>query len=275
LQILKEDLSLSQALDASLLLEAVGIPHELYGLPDDRWLLAVPERAAARATDALHSYAVENAPAAAAEARPEYGDSLLGFTVALGLIVSAMLFGPRAQTRWFERGSAEAARICTGEWWRALTALTLHADAGHAAGNAVAAGILLTALARRVGPALAVWTALCAGLAGNLATAYSVRLHFSSIGASTAVFGALGAVSALQAPGKRAWMTLGAGVALLGFLGTGEKADLLAHLFGFIAGALLGAALRRVRSPRRSLLQPLLALAALAPLAWAWSRALR
>ena len=274
MEIVREDLSLPQALDASLLLEAVGLPHELYGLPDDRWLLAVEDRLRARAQGALAAYELENAPAPAPAAAAEYGDSLLGFFVALAIIASATIIGPRARTPWFERGAADAARIVAGEWWRALTALSLHADAGHAAGNAVAAGILLTALARRLGPGLAAWSALAAGLAGNLATAFSVRAGYSSVGASTAVFGALGTLSALQAPGRRAWITLGAGVALLGFLGTGGKADLLAHLFGFVAGALQGALLRRVRPPRRSPLQPLLALAALGPLLWAWSRAL-
>ena len=273
-ELLREDLTLAQALDASLLLEAVGIAHELYGLPDDRWLIGVDQREVARAAETLLAYELENAPALVPAPRPDYGDSLIGFLVALAIIFSAMIIGPRANTLWFERGAAEAARIVSGEWWRALTALSLHADAGHAAGNAVAAGILLTALARRLGPAGAAWTALAAGLAGNLATAWSVRANFSSVGASTAVFGALGTLSALQAPGRRAWVTLGAGVALLGFLGTGERSDLLAHLFGFVFGALQGALLRLVRAPRRSPLQPLLALAALGPLAWAWWRAL-
>ncbi len=274
MEILREDLSLAQALDASLLLEAVGIPHELYGLPDDRWLVAVEERARSVAQATLAAYELENAPGPEPAARPEYGDSLVGFWVALAIILSTMLIGPRGPTVWFERGAADAARILNGEWWRALTALSLHADAGHAAGNAVAAGLLLTALARRLGPGIAVWSTLAAGLAGNLATAWSVHANYSSVGASTAVFGALGTLSALQAPGRRAWVTLGAGVALLGFLGTGEKADLLAHLFGFVAGALEGALLRFVQPPRRSLLQPALALGALGPLAWAWSRAL-
>ena len=274
MEILREDLSLAGALDASLLLEAVGIPHEVYGLPDDRWLVAVEEGALLAAKETLAAYEVENAAAPGVAPPADYGDSLVGFLVALGIILTSMLIGPRVRNLWFDRGASDAARIASGEWWRALTALSLHADAGHAAGNAVAGGILLTALARRVGPALAVWSALAAGLAGNLATAWSVRGDYSSVGASTAVFGALGTLSALQAPGRRAWITLGAGVALLGFLGTGERADLLAHLFGFAAGAVLGVPLRFVRSPRRWLLQPLLALLALGPLAWAWSRAL-
>jgi hypothetical protein len=70
-------------------------------------------------------------------------------------------------------------------------------------------------------------------------------------------------------------VTLGAGVALLGFLGTGERADLLAHFFGFAAGALAGAALRGFPPPRRSWAQAVLAASAAIPLVAAWSRALR
>jgi membrane associated rhomboid family serine protease len=85
--------------------------------------------------------------------------------------------------------------------------------------------------------------------------------------ASTAVFAAL-----VRSPSRRpgaAWLTLGAGVALLGLLGTGERSDLFAHLFGFAAGVAQGLALRRAAPPRRSPAQPVLALAAAAPLA-AW-----
>jgi membrane associated rhomboid family serine protease len=161
-----------------------------------------------------------------------------------------------------------------GEWWRAATALTLHADAGHAAGNAVALGLLLWALARRLGPGPATWLALGAGLAGNAATALVTRGGHLSVGASTAVFGALGALTVLHAPRRQAWLALASGVALLGMLGTGERSDLFAHLFGFVAGVAEGWALRRAAPPRRSLAQPVLALAAAVPLALAWWRAL-
>ena len=40
----------------------------------------------------------------------------------------------------------------------------------------------------------------------------------------------------------RAWLPLGAGLAFLSILGSaGEHADLAAHLFGFMAGLILGA----------------------------------
>jgi rhomboid protease GluP len=75
-------------------------------------------------------------------------------------------------------------------------------------------------------------------------------------------------------PRRRAWLTLGVGVALLGFLGTGARADLLAHFFGFAAGVTEGLAVRRMTPPRRSLRQPVIALLAVAPIALAWWRAL-
>ena len=52
--------------------------------------------------------------------------------------------------------------------------------------------------------------------------------------------------------GRQAWVPLAAGVALLVMLGTaGERVDLLAHLFGFLVGGVLGiiAALFVVRPP--------------------------
>jgi hypothetical protein len=88
------------------------------------------------------------------------------------------------------------------------------------------------------------------------------------------VFGALGTLSALQVPNRRAWLTLGMGVALLGLLGTGARSDLLAHLFGFAAGVAGGLAVRRMPPPRRSLLQPVVALLAVVPVMLAWWRAL-
>ncbi|MGH7786824.1 MAG: hypothetical protein ACRERC_08150, partial [Candidatus Binatia bacterium] len=45
----------------------------------------------------------------------------------------------------------------------------------------------------------------------------------------------------------RAWAPAAAGLALLGFLGTSPRADVLAHLFGFGVGAVLGAALLLIR----------------------------
>jgi rhomboid protease GluP len=261
------------AMAKSLVLESMGIAHQVEATPEGHWAILVADEDAAAAESALAAWEAENAPRAEPPARRDYGGSRVGVAAALALAAFAVFTFGRG-SGWVEPGRADAARIVGGEWWRAATALTLHADAAHAVGNAVALGVLVTALARRLGPALAAWLALAAGVAGNVATALATSSGHISVGASTAVFGALGALSALEAPGRRAWLTLGAGVALLGLLGTGQRADLFAHLFGFTAGIVEGLLLRRAAPPRRSPLQPALAAAAALPLALAWARAL-
>ena len=272
--LLRQDRDHDAALERSVVLEAMGIAHEVQPTPDGRWALIVDDGDAPAAEAALAAWEAENRPRPELLARPDYGSSLAGAAAGLAILAFAVLVGLRPAGSLVERGSADAARMLQGEWWRAATALTLHADLAHVAANAVAVGIFLGAVARRLGPALATWLALAAGVAGNVLTALVARGGHVSVGASTAVFGALGTLSALQVPRRRAWLTLGVGVALLGFLGTGARADLLAHLFGFAAGVTEGLAVRRMTPPPRSLRQPALALLAVAPILLAWWRAL-
>jgi hypothetical protein len=93
------------------------------------------------------------------------------------------------------------------------------------------------------------------GAAGNALNAWFYRgeAHVS-IGASTAVFGALGLLVGAEffarlarAETRSRWqliVPLGAGFALLAFLGVGEehrRVDYMAHFWGFTAGLALGA----------------------------------
>ena len=272
--LLREEQDHDAALERSVVLEAMGIAHEVQQTPDGRWALVVDDGDAPAAEAALAAWEAENPPRPGLVARPDYGRSLAGAAVGFAILAFAAYTGLRPARNLVERGSADAARMLDGEWWRAMTALTLHVDLAHVAANAVAIAVFLGAVARRLGPALATWLALAAGVAGNVLTALVTGGGHVSIGASTAVFGALGTLSALQVPRRRTWLTLGVGVALLGFLGTGARADLLAHVFGFAAGATEGLAVRRMKPPRRSPVQPALALAAVAPIAIAWWLAL-
>src|SRR2546430_9329762 len=54
-------------------------------------------------------------------------------------------------------------RMMAGEWWRAVTALTLHADAPHLLGNALASALLVTAVCQQLGPGVGLWLVLLAG----------------------------------------------------------------------------------------------------------------
>lgn len=147
---------------------------------------------------------------------------------------------------WTALGSARAGDIIHGEWWRAVTSLTLHSGVVHLCSNLLIGGCIMMLLSREVGSGFAWSTALCAGVLGNLINAGVQLPTHVSVGASTGVFGAVGVLTALsiirykEMP-RRRMLALGAGMALLAALGTeGEHTDLGAHFFGFASGVGFG-----------------------------------
>jgi rhomboid protease GluP len=230
----------------SLVLTATGIAHRIVPAPAG-FELRVAAAEADAAAAALDAYARETAARRAVPAPPpaEYGPSAGGWLCAAALILAYRLTGPRPDTRWFVLGAAVSGRLRGGEWWRAVTALTLHAGPAHVLGNAVATVVFVTALSRLVGPGVAAWVALLAGAGGNALNALVQPAWHTAVGASTGVFGALGGLAGIAGVRRpsRLWVPLAAGLALLGLLGTGEGSDLGAHLFGFLAGAALGGGL--------------------------------
>ena len=254
-----------RAMDLSLVLDEEGIPHELRAVGDEHWALHIDDNDAGRAEAAVAAFEREN-PLEVRRLEPVHstaGAVACGLVFFFALLTMYVWTGPdSAGSPWFERGSADAAAILHGEWWRSVTALTLHADAGHIAGNALLGGLLLGLLARSVGAGVASALMLLSGAAGTLAAAALIRHDFVSIGASTAVFGALGALAALPRHSRRVWMPVVGGLALLALLGTSKRADLTGHLCGFICGVLLGAAVSLLPALRNRAAQALLAVAA-------------
>jgi len=144
---------------------------------------------------------------------------------------------------------ASAVRILDGEYFRAVTALMLHKDEVHLAGNMIGLFIFGTAVCSVTGWGIGWLLILVSGIAGNLLNAFMYESGHISIGASTAVFGAIGILAGYQGVKnikisrkiKTAWMPLACGLALLGLLGSGEvEIDIMAHLFGFFFGTLIG-----------------------------------
>jgi rhomboid protease GluP len=214
-------------------------------------VLRVPAEEAELALAGLAAYEKENtAPVQSQNRADDFASLIAGIIVAGVLILShAVVVKWKEAAPWFDRGSAEASRILDGELWRTVTALTLHADLVHLFSNAVAAAIFVTALSSIVGAGLAFALVVLAGACGNLANALMQGSSHISVGASTAIFGAVGVLGTLGLVRRRrertrsrgAWIPIAAALGLLAMLGTGTgRTDLLAHLFGFFCGALLG-----------------------------------
>ena len=269
----------------AVVLAAGRIPHRLRPRLDG-WALIVAARDAEAAREALDAYDRENlantADAGADAVAPVRGAAAVGVAVSLLLIGFFAATGTRAsRSVWFERGGAAAERIVAGEWWRTVTALTLHADAPHVVGNAAASVLLVGAVSHQLGPGVGLWLLLLAGAGGNALTAVALGAHHDSVGASTAMFGAIGILAATRVvsrgrrpAARKVWMVGAASLALLALLGTSPDADLLAHLFGLLLGGALGlAAAPALRQPLRPPAQWVLAVAVLALVVGAWLRA--
>jgi len=138
--------------------------------------------------------------------------------------------------------------MLSGEGWRAVTALTLHIDARHLLGNVLFGSILGLLATQALGVGVTWLAILVGGILGNIANALLQPATHSSVGASTAVFAALGllvTLALLHARHRRigAWKLgpLVAGALLLAWTGMGgERTDVLAHVMGLVSGLVVG-----------------------------------
>jgi len=148
--------------------------------------------------------------------------------------------GAMSRTEWLK-----------GDWWRSITALTLHSGLVHLAANTVFIYFVGQAVLGELGRGLGLALILAGAVLGNTLAVLFADSDYRSVGASTACFAALGVISILQAGTlyrryrswlqvrRRAWIPLASGLALLGITGTAPGSDIGAHLFGFMAGGML------------------------------------
>ncbi|MGI9473311.1 MAG: rhomboid family intramembrane serine protease, partial [Rubripirellula sp.] len=277
-----------RCLESRLVLESVGIRSEAVRY-EGQWMLIVSDADVEQSTEELASYGQERTDHADRDARPTpiYGGAVTGVVIYAGLMMLvAVLMGTSALGYdWFSAGRMQAGLVVQGQWWRTITALTLHLDIGHLSSNLVF-GIVFGLLAGRVlGGGVAWLVILLAGSLGNLMNALVQVAEHTSIGASTSVFAALGVLvshalrpsrSAHERPLKR-WSPLIGGLLLLAFTGVGgERTDVTAHVTGFVAGLALGWAAASMPSEwlgsRR--LQQISGIVAIALVVMAWTLAL-
>lgn len=261
------------------------------------WVLTVAPGEYERAVAAIDQYETENVdwPPIEVRDRPRHEASLV---LPIFFAVLALFFfyvtGPSSRgSLWFTHGRADAL-LLSSEPWRMVTALTLHADAQHILGNALSGSIFGLMVSRRIGGGGALLAIVVAGGLGNTFNAlHHLPGGHRSIGASTAVFAAVGILAAVQTAitlrrrergGAQGWLRFKAidivapiigGLALLGSLGAGGgNTDVWAHGYGFLAGvgigALMGVVVRRQGSKPNRVIQGLAASAAGLMLIGAW-----
>ncbi len=245
-----------KALEWITALAAEGLPYRL-SRAGTEWRLAVPVEQSAAAWAAITAYEEVNVGWPPQKGRPistpARAHPIKSGLWGAGFIAMVFIcFGPYSSASpWLRAAAADSIGMMAGQWWRPITALTLHADFPHLGGNMVFITILGGAVCRGFGLGLGWALILAAGIAGNVLTALMANEPHLAVGASTSCFGALGVLSTYQAlenhrrygdwksVWSRVWIPLGGGLAMFGLLGVNPGSDIAAHAWGFGCGLIL------------------------------------
>ena len=273
--------------DHSLVLTAVHIPHRVIH-DQSGFALLVPAAQSGDAVRELRLYENENPPSMP-KPRPisDWHDArpgVAGYIFVVCLV--AWLAGTAAfSSDWLAAGRVDGALIRSGEWWRLVTALTLHSGLQHLLGNLVFGTLFGLFAGRLLGSGVAWFAIVVCAAGGNLLNTLLLDSVHRSIGASTAVFAALGLVAGYvwhaKLMSQERWVyRLGpivGGIALLAYTGMGggeENVDVGAHVMGFVSGFVGGVLLVRtmylLRSAKAQFTAGLLTLGIIAG-AWSWA----
>jgi membrane associated rhomboid family serine protease len=270
----------------SLVLEAKAIEHEMFE-SGGSWVLSVSPALLHGAYEEMSRYSAERSVPREIPrpVEPFAGAAVgaIGYTLVLLIIAycaGAGVFG----VDWLTVGSLNVG--AASEWWRAVTALTLHLDQEHLLGNLLFGVVAGIAAGRLLGPGVAWGSIVGAGVLANYAEILVAPPSHRAVGASTAVFAALGLLAGLAWRQRLTlrerrwyrWAPLIAGVCLLTLLGAGNiHVDVLGHALGFLFGVGVGWVYARAEIPRSrsNLLQIATGLGALVWVATAWLMALR
>jgi rhomboid protease GluP len=234
----------------SLVLASAGIPHAIHYI-GAHWQIHVANGLRQQAQEAVALYLLENPIESKTSASPDHPGVRTYSAVFAALILCAVHFAVGSDSyrqAFIASFGADARRIMGGEVYRCVTALMLHADSFHLLGNIAGTLLFGTYAAILYGWGVGWLLILLTGIQGNFLTAWWYGHSHMAIGASTAVFGALGLCAAMtfwrqrsdRAGRWKPWLPIAAALALLGWLGTAPQADFLAHLLGFGSGLFYG-----------------------------------
>ena len=240
--------------DSLLVLNARNIPHKTISLAGREHIYVPPLLEGIALTELTEFSAESRNPAPAPTPLRVHAHSTLAALFLLPLLVwhgwrvgwwSAPLFLPPAGT-WAAAGMLDNVLVRVyDQYYRLATALTLHASLTHVWGNVVFGALFLSLLARLTGIGRALWLTVVGGIAGNALTVLLRPRAVTSMGFSTALFAAVGALAGFMAmhsgQRRKAALPVAAGIAILAMLGTeGENTDYAAHIAGLFGGLALG-----------------------------------
>ncbi|MEE4240748.1 MAG: rhomboid family intramembrane serine protease [Desulfopila sp.] len=272
----------------SLVLSAVQIRHTI-STRGSMYVISVDAADAEKARYHLDAYQQENSNWPPQKIDIEQTTSVTQpytLIVVAALVLFHGVTGPWTQDSiWFSNGAGDSTAILhQGEYFRLLTALTLHADITHLLGNCFLGGFCLHFFFRSTGAGLGCFAVLLAALLGNYVNVFLRGEGHHFVGFSTAVFATIGMLAMNNYHSKKNFSKLQvavpfmAGAALLAMTGSsGERTDLGAHLFGLLSGFFIGRLLiteTLLDMRKSSFLQLCLFLTSAFAVYWSWEAAM-
>jgi rhomboid protease GluP len=273
------------AREYSLVLEARAIEHEVLE-SEGVWQLTVIPSSQERALEELTRYSSERIrPHPVSRFIVPFNGAGIGAAAYASILLLTAYFAGLGLfgKDWYALGTTDAG--ARNEWWRAITALTLHVDPAHLFSNLFFGVLIGIAASRLLGPGVTWFAAVFAGACGNYVEMLIAPASHRALGASTAVFAVLGLLAGLAWTERLAfreriwyrWAPLIVGVCLLTLFGAGgEHVDVLGHFLGFAFGIAAGALCAIAGVPRSRVLstQILFGAAAAMSICLAWLLAL-
>ncbi len=240
----------------SLVLSAVHIPHRINCQARDHHEIYVAEQHVHKAQYEIAAYTQENQNWPTSPPKEDtFAPTFLAMSpIIIGLLIYIFaITGDWApESLWFAKGAGDSNAILNNlQFYRLITALTLHADIVHLLGNCFLGGILLHFLLHITGNGIGLITVLATATFANFINVIIHGQNHHFVGFSTAIFSIIGMLCTISFARKTVrpllhfFMPVMAGLALLAILGSsGERTDLGAHLFGLLCGFISGNVVR-------------------------------
>ncbi|MGV2942279.1 rhomboid family intramembrane serine protease [Mesobacillus sp. LC4] len=167
---------------------------------------------------------------------------LLYLLTALPIFPSKYLFGLLAGVNLY---------VVNGEYWRLFTPIFMHAGFAHMLFNSFSLVLFGPALEQMLGKTKFILIYLVTGIAANIATLILEPLTYTHVGSSGAIFGLFGFYisiimfrkAMLSRENSQTIMTIAIIAVIMTFVQA--NINITAHIFGMLAGFLIGAAIYR------------------------------